>query len=181
MAERDERPERAYEFDENRRGNREFMGPHGPGTDVPREGTAYGRNRPENFFGPGRESGSLFGTGLRGFGTTWGGVNSGIAGVSLTGGLGTYAGRGRHAGRGPRGYQRGDERIREEVCERLADHPDIDASEMEVAVENGEVTLSGTVEDRWMKRMAEDTADSVSGVRDVHNHLRVQQTSGTRL
>ena len=81
--------------------------------------------------------------------------------------------RGPHIGRGPKGYQRTDERIREEISDRLMDHGGIDASAMEVTVENGEVTLTGTVEDRRSKRMAEDVADSVRGVKDVHNRLSV--------
>jgi hypothetical protein len=80
---------------------------------------------------------------------------------------------GPHAGRGPRGYQRSDERIREDVCDVLCGHGFIDASEIEVAVLNGEVTLSGVVRERPQKRMAEDAAEQVSGVREVHNQLRV--------
>jgi hypothetical protein len=76
-------------------------------------------------------------------------------------------------GRGPQGYQRSDERITEEVCERLTRHGQLDASEIEVQVKNGEVTLEGTVENRRAKRMAEDVAEGVSGVRDVHNRLRL--------
>ena len=87
-------------------------------------------------------------------------------------GMETY---GRHTGRGPRGYQRSDERIREDVNERLTQHPEIDATEIEVMVANGEVTLTGTVDDRQAKRMAEDVAESVSGVKDVHNQVRVKQ------
>jgi hypothetical protein len=43
-----------------------------------------------------------------------------------------------------------------------------------VKVSNCEVTLSGTVESREAKRRAEDCADSVSGVRNVQNNLRIQ-------
>lgn len=82
---------------------------------------------------------------------------------------------GPYVGRGPKGYRRSDERIREDVCDRLADHPQVDASEIEVEVHNGEVTLSGTVESRYEKRLAEDIADAVSGVQDIHNRLRVVQ------
>ena len=90
------------------------------------------------------------------------------------GGLGTYTERGRYAGRGPRGYQRADDRIRDDVNERLTRHPDIDASDIEVQVNNGEVILTGTVDHRDAKRMAEDVAEEVFGVREVHNQLRVQ-------
>ena len=81
--------------------------------------------------------------------------------------------RGSHQGKGPKGYKRSDERIHDEVCERLTRHPLIDASLVEVHVQDGEVTLTGEVLDRRMKHMAEDVADEVSGVRDIHNQLRV--------
>lgn len=84
--------------------------------------------------------------------------------------------RGEHRGRGPRNYQRSDERIREDVCERLADDARVDASEIEVTVQNREVTLSGTVRDRGERRWAEDIAESVSGVTHVQNNLRAGQT-----
>ena len=45
----------------------------------------------------------------------------------------------------------------------------------EVRVENGEVTLTGTVEDRHAKRLAEDLAERSLGVADVHNQLHVRQ------
>jgi BON domain len=86
-------------------------------------------------------------------------------------------GAGPHAGRGPRGYQRSDERIREDVCDVLCGHGYIDASEIEVSVLNGEVTLIGVVRERPEKRMAEDAAEQVSGVREVHNQLRVSPGS----
>jgi osmotically-inducible protein OsmY len=78
-----------------------------------------------------------------------------------------------HSGRGPRGYRRSDDRIREDVCELLTEDPDIDASDMEVSVSDSEITLSGTVRSRDEKRLAQDLAERVSGVRDVHNHLRL--------
>lgn len=78
-------------------------------------------------------------------------------------------------GHGPKGYARPDERIREDVCDRLTDDPRVDASEMEISVSNGEVTLSGTVRDRLHKRRAEDCVDRISGVRHVQNNLRIQQ------
>jgi len=85
------------------------------------------------------------------------------------------AGSGPYAGKGPRGYQRSDERIREDVCERMCDCGELDAGEIEVRVSNAEVTLLGTVGDRQDKRLAEDLADQVSGVREVHNQIRVNQ------
>lgn len=86
--------------------------------------------------------------------------------------------RGEHAGKGPKGYKRSDERIEEDVNEALARDPSLDASEIEVKVKDGEVTLSGTVPDRRMKRRAEDCAEDCSGVRDVQNHLRLEKSAG---
>src|SRR3954453_14579983 len=42
-----------------------------------------------------------------------------------------------YRGRGPKNYQRSDERIREDVCERLERDERVDASDLEVNVENG--------------------------------------------
>lgn len=85
---------------------------------------------------------------------------------------------GPHTGRGPRGYRRSDDRIFEDVCERLSRHGQIDASDITVKVDDGEVSLTGTVDNRRTKRMVEDVAESVNGVRDVRNELRVQQNPG---
>ena len=111
----------------------------------------------------------------RGYDYGYGGSRSYSGGMSsFGGGMGSYEERGRHAGRGPKGWQRPDERIREDINERLTDHPHIDASEIEVQVKGGEVTLTGTVDDRYAKRMSEEIVENVSGVKDVHNQLRVQ-------
>jgi hypothetical protein len=80
--------------------------------------------------------------------------------------------RGGHAGKGPRGYQRSDERIREDVCDALTVHDEVDARDIEVEVRDGEVTLSGFVPDRTMKYLAEQLCERVVGVRDVHNRIR---------
>lgn len=82
--------------------------------------------------------------------------------------------RGGFYGQPPKGYTRSDERIREDVCERLT-HEDVDAGNVEVSVSEGTVTLTGTVGERWMKHRMEDLADACSGVRDVRNELRVQR------
>jgi sporulation protein YlmC with PRC-barrel domain len=86
-----------------------------------------------------------------------------------------YSGSGWHRGRGPRGYRRSDERIREDINDRLSDRPDLDASNVEVTVANGEVTLAGNVNNRRDKRLAEDISENVSGVQNVENRLRVNQ------
>lgn len=83
-----------------------------------------------------------------------------------------------HRGRGPKNYSRSDERIREDVSDRLTDDPLVDASEIEVGVQNQEVTLTGTVASRNERRLAEECADGVSGVKYVQNNLRVRERHG---
>jgi hypothetical protein len=88
--------------------------------------------------------------------------------------------KGAFSGKGPKNYVRSDERIREDVCEQLTHHPQVDASDIEVTVREGEVTLTGTVDTRMAKRAAEEAGDHVRGVKDVHNQLRVRpQEAGT--
>jgi osmotically-inducible protein OsmY len=85
-----------------------------------------------------------------------------------------------YRGKGPRDYKRSDERIREDVCDRLSDDPFIDASDVEVRVEGSEVVLSGVVHSREEKRRAEDMVESISGVSNVQNQLKVSRdTSST--
>jgi hypothetical protein len=78
-------------------------------------------------------------------------------------------------GKGPRSYQRGDERILEDISDRLCENPHLDASDIEVVVREGEVTLSGSVPDRRSKWLAEDIGEEVSGVKNVENRLRVRE------
>src|SRR5262249_24684607 len=82
--------------------------------------------------------------------------------------------KGAFTGRGPKNDASADDHIREDVCERLTYDPRIDASDIEVAVEVGEITLSGFVDDRWAKRLAEDIMEDVRGVKDIHNRLRIR-------
>jgi hypothetical protein len=81
---------------------------------------------------------------------------------------------GEHSGKGPRRSRR-DDRIRDDVCEALTRDGDVDASNVEVACEDGVVTLAGTVADRRQKRWAEGIADRVAGVVEVSNRLRIVQ------
>lgn len=100
------------------------------------------------------------------------------------GGYGSqHGGQGReHGGYGsqgarrsmPKGYQRSDERIREDVCERLS-HSGLDVSDVSVHVSSGHVTLEGTVDSRHVKHAIENCADDCMGVQDVENRIRVQR------
>ncbi|HET7656561.1 MAG TPA: BON domain-containing protein, partial [Luteimonas sp.] len=91
----------------------------------------------------------------------------------VRGSRGNYAARGGYRGVGPRNYSRSDERIREDLNERLTEADDLDASDITVEVSNGVATLGGMVPQRWMKHRAEDLADGCTGVRDVRNQIRV--------
>jgi hypothetical protein len=82
-----------------------------------------------------------------------------------------------YIGRGPKGYRRPPERIREDVCERLTFSPYVDASDIEIEVdENGVVQLSGHVDSRRTKRITEDICDTVFGVSDVKNGLSIGES-----
>lgn len=84
--------------------------------------------------------------------------------------------QGAFAGRGPKGYQRSDERIREDVCEALMRSAQVDASNIEVEVKDAIVTLKGTVDQRRMKRLAEDCAERVLSVRDIRNEITLSDS-----
>lgn len=76
-------------------------------------------------------------------------------------------------GYGPKGYKRSDDRIYEEVCETLMKNRDVDASNIGVKVETGVVFLSGKVNSRNAKKVAESIIEDLPGVQDVRNELMV--------
>ena len=80
---------------------------------------------------------------------------------------------GSHRGKGPRNYRRSDQRILEDINDRLCDNAYIDASEIDVSVSGGNVVLTGSAEDKTSKRLAEDIVESVSGVGNVENNIKV--------
>lgn len=81
---------------------------------------------------------------------------------------------GQFFGHGTKDYRRSDDQIRQDVSHRLMTHPDITASEVEIQVSGGIVTLIGTVEDRHEKRLAEYIAEDAVGVDDVDNRLKIR-------
>jgi osmotically-inducible protein OsmY len=84
--------------------------------------------------------------------------------------------RGLHRGKGPKGYQRSDDRVKELICERLRDDPEIDPGEVTINVAGGRVTLDGSVDSRRTKRAIEDIAEQFDV--EVQNNLRVTQRTG---
>jgi osmotically-inducible protein OsmY len=75
-------------------------------------------------------------------------------------------------GFGPKGFTISDDQIREEVCEVLTRDSFIDASEIDVEVNNGCVILKGHVDSRQTKSLAELTTEGLNGVHDVVNLLK---------
>jgi osmotically-inducible protein OsmY len=135
-------------------------------------------------FGSGADPNQARTTGLSGQGyggQDFGGRSSYGSQSDMQGQMGQSTGRSTmgHRGKGPKNYSRSDERIREDLNEKLTESDEIDASGISVEVSNGIATLTGTVEQRWMKHRAEDLAESCSGVRDVTNQITVKsQSSG---
>jgi hypothetical protein len=81
---------------------------------------------------------------------------------------------GPYRGMGPSGYRRSDERIREDICEIFTQNGQMDPSNVEIAVQDGEVILQGSVDSKLEKRLAENIAASIPGVKDVTNRIRVK-------
>ena len=80
-----------------------------------------------------------------------------------------------HYGKGPKGWRRSDEHLKEEVSEALYRNQSVDATDIEVSAKDGLIILSGTVDSREAKRVAERCAENVSGIEDVQNNLRVKR------
>jgi hypothetical protein len=76
---------------------------------------------------------------------------------------------------GPKGYQRSDERLREDISERLMEAGHIDSSDVTVEVTGAKVVLDGTVPERPMKHAIEDLVDACPGVQDIENRVRVRR------
>jgi hypothetical protein len=86
-----------------------------------------------------------------------------------------------YAGVGPKGYRRSDQRVREEICERLLLDPYLDASNVAVAVSKGRVSLKGTVPSERMHDGVIAAAERVAPGA-VRAELRIAGTAagGTR-
>ncbi len=85
---------------------------------------------------------------------------------------------GPYKGKGPKDYKRSEDRIREDVCDRLSDDDMLDATNINVQIQGNEVILTGTVENREQKRRAEDLVERISGVNNVENRIRVTRNEG---
>ncbi|MBG9377285.1 BON domain-containing protein [Panacibacter sp. DH6] len=145
------------------------------------QGSRYGSNVPDYY-------GSNYGTSGDGYNNRYGNAGQPSQGSRFNQGSpygnsygnnsqqGTGGMYGGHRGKGPKGYERSEQRIKEDISDRLMDDDDIDASEIDITVKAGEVTLTGTVSDKQTKRRIEDMIESMSGVKNVQNNLRVQSS-----
>lgn len=68
---------------------------------------------------------------------------------------------------------RADEAIQDDVRWTLSDDPFLGAEPIEVAVDDGSVTLKGKVDHWQKKRLAERLAEDVSGVSAIENNLEI--------
>jgi osmotically-inducible protein OsmY len=77
------------------------------------------------------------------------------------------------AGNGPLGRRRSDDSLAAEIHEILTQDPELDTTDLEIEVAGGAVTLTGTVDSGDARMLAEELVESLTGVREVHNRLRV--------
>ena len=70
-----------------------------------------------------------------------------------------------------------DERIRQQVCQRLCEDAQLDASGIAVSVAEREVLLRGQVLDQRARFQAEDLAAGVFAVRGVQNQLATRKSA----
>ena len=68
-----------------------------------------------------------------------------------------------------------DDAIFDQVRLRLAGDAEVKGGALDVAVENGVVTLRGKVERERIKQKAEKLVKKVKGVKSVNNQLQVEQ------
>lgn len=70
--------------------------------------------------------------------------------------------------------RRTDKKIKEDICDFLAQVPLENCSEIKVHVDSGTVTLRGNVNKSQTKRTVEEIAEHVAGVNNIQNELRIQ-------
>jgi hypothetical protein len=94
------------------------------------------------------------------------------------GGSGRNKGAKHFAGVGPRLYRRSDAQITEDINSRLTSHWEVDATDIYVECQHGNVTLSGSVPNRRARRIAEEIVEAVPGVHELFNQLRTSVLGG---
>jgi osmotically-inducible protein OsmY len=71
--------------------------------------------------------------------------------------------------------RRPDESLAREIHEILTKDPELDATDIEVEVVGGAVTLTGAVHSIDAKLLAEELVELLPGVRHVHNRLTAER------
>ncbi len=66
-----------------------------------------------------------------------------------------------------------DDKIYDQVRQRLANDPDVKGAGFNVTVKNGAVKLEGQVHDAHAKEKAEKLAKKIKGVTSVDNQLKI--------
>ena len=66
-----------------------------------------------------------------------------------------------------------DDKIYDQVRQKLANDPDVKGAGLDVSVKNGVVTLNGTVHDEHAREKAEKIVKKVKGVTSVVNDLKI--------
>jgi hypothetical protein len=110
------------------------------------------------------------------------GAELNFTGSTYAGGQDSHVGRGTFpqpaTARAPKGWTRSDDRILDDVVDRLTRDPDVDVSEVTVQVQQGRAVLEGTVPHRAIKHRIEDLVDGCAGVREIDNRIRVSGRYG---
>lgn len=71
-------------------------------------------------------------------------------------------------------FMKTDSKIKIDVQDELSWEPSIDGTKIGVNVDNGDVTLTGTVDSYAMKMVAEMAARRVQGVKEVAENIEVE-------
>ena len=69
--------------------------------------------------------------------------------------------------------QKSDDKIYDQIRQKLANDPDVKGAGFDVTVKNGAVTLNGAVHDEHAREKAEKLTKKVKGVTSVTNQLKV--------
>ncbi len=85
---------------------------------------------------------------------------------------------GEHKGAGPKTEKHGDDPVLHAVHDALTHEPWLDATDIELAVAGGVVTLTGTVTTDQQKELASKTTSEAKGVTEVKNELTISANSG---
>lgn len=168
---------RNVDRDRARRQEARFGAGYGDTEEARRAGYGYGYGQGSQAFGSDQGRNRRM-TSERGYGLSYADVTSaGMGSPRNASGVESQYGQrqGPFRGKGPKAYQRSDDRIREDINDRLTDDEYLDASDIEVKVKDCEITLGGFVSNRADKRRAEDCAEQVSGVKHVQNNLRIRE------